>query len=495
MALSTFPETFGGRIQPMYVKGPDNNALLNLNNAGSSRMRAGWQVGQLLKAMVVSVDRQGTPTLEINGHRVQAQAQGQAQANQAMRAGQTLQLEVVRAGDQPLLRVLNPAANRGEVISRGARESLPQQQPLPQVLRALTQLADSANGENAQQLRALSRQILDQLPQLQQLRTGSAVKQAVEDSGSFLESRLRQLSQQGSTSPEAQAQLGRDLKAGLLRLLQAIRNLPQQSNPASTDRAAQGQGQTPQAQSTAQQAANPPAQGKSTAPPPPASGSGQSAQASSQAPQANTQAQRIVTTPQTGVENASRQTADTTAARPQTGTINTQTGTAATQPTSLGRSGVETTQQLESGLARIQFNQLSSIQQSDNQQRPSWLLEVPMRQSDGRVDTLQLEIQRDREGDGKDKRAIWTVSLSFDLKELGAVRAGLTLVGEKQVGINLWADEADTVALFQRNISQLKQSMIEAGLHVSRMGCQQGIPARAEPQKPFSGKGLVDVEA
>jgi len=152
-------------------------------------------------------------------------------------------------------------------------------------------------------------------------------------------------------------------------------------------------------------------------------------------------------------------------------------------------------QQLESGLARIQFNQLHSLQQTDNQARPSWLLEIPIRQAEGRVNTLQLEIQRDREGDGEEKRAIWSIALTLNLQELGEVRAGLTLVGEKQVGVNLWTQRASTAALFQQHMDRLRKGMQEAGLYVSRVGVQQGIPETPPRHKPFADNTLVDVQA
>ena len=474
----------------MYVKGPDN-ALLNLSNAGSSKSRVGWQVGQLLKAMVVSVDRQGTPTLEINGRQISAQAQG----NMPLRPGQMLQLEVVRNGDLPLLKVLNAPANPQETMSRGVRESLPQQQPLTQVLNALNQLAENAKGDTGQQLRALSRQLIEQLPQPQQLQSGAGVKQAVEDSGTFLESKLRQLLS-NSGSPESQAQLGRDLKSGLLRLLQAVRNL-QQGQQATSTTAGRTPAATPgtplPATPQATVAAGIPATATPPLPTPPQD---------EHVPQQQVQP----TPPQKGVEGAQTQgsleAARKLAAEATTLVRNAQTPSAGghqggTQDAAqmVAKPAFDASQHLESGLSRIQFNQLHSIQQSDTQHKPNWLLEIPIRQAEGRVDTLQLEIQRDREGDGKEKPPIWTVSLSFELHELGAIRAGLTLLGEKQVGVNLWAEQAGTADLFNRNMDTLRNSMQEAGLLVSRVGVQQGIPKTAPPHKPFSDNGLVDVQA
>lgn len=473
----------------MYVKGPDN-ALLNLSNAGSSRARGNWQVGQLLKAMVVDVDRQGAPTLEINGRRISAQAQG----GMPLRPGQMLQLEVVETGKTPLLKVLNPPVNPQETMSRGVRESLPQQQPLTQVLNTLQQLAQNAKGDAGQQLRALSRQLMEQLPQPQQLQSGPGVRQAVEDSGSFLEAKLQQLLR-NSGNPESSAQLGRDLKAGLLRLLQAVRGLQQGTTTADARTPAPTAGQS---QPGAQTAPNPPLPGipagtaqtpQGSTQPPPQAAQEQPGQNPGQLRQGPGQAQ---TAAHTAPQGAQRADVGNPARQPQTPVSHTAAHDASQLAT---KPGMDTSQQLESGLARIQFNQLHSIQQSDNQHKPSWLLEIPIRQAEGRVETLQLEIQRDREGDGKEKRAIWTVSLSFELKDLGAVRAGLTLVGEKQVGISLWTDRADTAELFNHQLDKLRSGMQEAGLYVNRVGVQQGIPKTPPSHKPFSDNGLLDVKA
>lgn len=498
----------------MYIQGPDNS-LLNLTNAGSAKARGSWQVGQLLKALVLNVDSKGSPTLEINGRQVTAQSQ----AGLPLRAGQMLQLEVVQDGDTPLLKVLNPPSNPQETMSRGVRESLPQQQPLNEVLNNLQRLAESTKGDVGQQLRALSRQLFEQLPRLQQLQSGPGVKQAVEDSGNFLEAKLQNLLK-NSGNAENQPQLARDLKAGLLRLLQVVRNLQQGTgasgprptgastpNPAASQTptaspnpaaptasgnaaATQGTTPTPQAQTPTPlpQGAAPQttgAQGGTTLPGQnPATGQGQSA------------GQNPAATAQSAQTNAPTQDPNAAGARAALAqTAHTASLAQDSVQMASARAGGDSGQNLESGLARIQFNQLHSLQQTDNQHKPSWLIDIPIRHSEGRVDTLQMEIQRDREADGEEKRAIWTVSLSFELNELGAIRAGLTLVGEKQVGVSLWADRADTTALFQQHTEQLREGMKEAGLYVSRVGVQQGLPKKPPPQQPFSDNNLVDVQA
>lgn len=514
----------------MFVKGPDN-ALLNLTTAASSKLRGGWQTGQLLKAMVVSTDRQGGAMLEINGQRLQAQPQNQAQM--PLKAGQSLQLEVMRNGSNPLLKVLKPAASQQEVVTRGVRQVLPQQQPLPQLLNALNQLTQATKGETAEQLKTLSQQILNQLPQLQQLKTGPGVKQAIQDSGNFLEAKLKQMSQQGEGS-KGSANLNQDLKAGVLRLLQLLRSMPQAQTSAATRTAPAPTGASPQTPgtTTAQQASTQPrpspgeaATAKTTAATvaaariflaPSATGTQPTSQAGTQSttPQAVTQtASPLTRAASPSIQAASLPTQAATIKLsaeglgkavvythnqpplPQAGGQqgNTQGVAAAVMAT---RPGGETQQQLESGLARIQFNQLQSLQQSEGQQRPNWLLELPVRQPDGQINTLQLEIQRDRDEDNEAQRpAIWTISLSFELHTLGAIRAGLTLVGENQIGVSLWADKASTVELFEQHKAGLQQAMEDVGLMVSRVGCQQGRPKTPKSEAVFAGKGLLDEQA
>ncbi|MDH5183374.1 MAG: flagellar hook-length control protein FliK [Gammaproteobacteria bacterium] len=472
----------------MFVKGTDN-ALLNLTTAASSKLRGGWQTGQLLKAMVISTDRQGSAMLEINGQRLQAQPQNQT--NMPLKTGQNLQLEVIRSGDSPLLKVLNPPANQQEVVTRGVRQSLPQQQPLPQLLNALNQLAQASKGETAQQLKTLSQQILNQLPQLQQLKTGPGVKQAIQDSGNFLEAKLKQMTQQGETG-KGSANLNQDLKAGVLRLLQLLRSMPQ-TQPATGAARGNPAGNTTQASTAQQQTLTPSlsnpggttaAKGTAAASTAPPASSLSASQANSQTPTST----RV--SPDISSKALAYSNNQPTPSQTQGATQGAATALMA------ARAGGETQQQLESGLARIQFNQLQSIQQSDGQQRPSWLLELPIRQADGQINTLQLEIQRDREEDEKSQRsAIWTISLSFELQTLGAIRAGLTLVGDNQIGVSLWANKSSTVELFEQHKATLQQGMEDAGLMVSRVGCQHGMPSKSKAETVFADQGLVDEQA
>ena len=104
-------------------------------------------------------------------------------------------------------------------------------------------------------------------------------------------------------------------------------------------------------------------------------------------------------------------------------------------------------------------------------------MELPVRHKNG-VDVFDLRIQRDAEDQHADAdRAshTWTVMLAFDLEGLGAVRAQISLV-QDQISTFWWAEQANTVDLFHQHIDQLSHRITAAGLKVSKLNCQCGIP-------------------
>ncbi|CAK0780750.1 conserved hypothetical protein [Gammaproteobacteria bacterium] len=172
-----------------------------------ARARVAWQAGEILEATVV-VSQVGRLTLELGGTRVQAQSGLQ------FSPGQHLRLQVTEPGEQPVLRLLEDAPDPRAVQGRTLRMALPQQGPLAPVLDSLTQLAQSAlkagDGSLPSVLSSLAVRILARLPQAGDLGNPAGLKQAMQESGLFLEAHLAALPP--GTPPAA------DLKADLLRL-------------------------------------------------------------------------------------------------------------------------------------------------------------------------------------------------------------------------------------------------------------------------------------
>jgi hypothetical protein len=72
----------------------------------------------------------------------------------------------------------------------------------------------------------------------------------------------------------------------------------------------------------------------------------------------------------------------------------------------------------------------------------------------------------------------------------------MTLVGDRQISVNIWAEDEATVAVFDDKMSMLREGLQNAGLITGHVGIQQGAPSENEILAETSPgrQGLVDVE-
>jgi hypothetical protein len=187
-----------------------------------------WQIGQILQATVVAVTAPDRVVLMMAGRRFEAQVQSPA-GGTLPGAGERLTLQVDANGPPVLLRnipVSPPGesavgAGRAADVQRAAvREALPRARPLGTALETLARLsehADAAPDAPLPLVRILSavRDVLQTTPDLSRVTTSAGLRQAVEESGAFLESRLAALAGTGS-------RLTLDLKASLLQLAELL---------------------------------------------------------------------------------------------------------------------------------------------------------------------------------------------------------------------------------------------------------------------------------
>lgn len=174
------------------------NAALNPNESNPRTLN--WQLGQLLQARVMSAS-EGRIVLDIAGQRLTADTQ------LALQPGTQLTLKVSALKPQP---VLTPQ-NQNPLIMQAydaIRVRLVQQQGWGALLPALKSTA-SMPGASAE----LISQLLQDLPTPAQISQPAGLSQAIQNAGLFWEAALLM---QGKAGP-------RDLKAGLLRLWQALR--------------------------------------------------------------------------------------------------------------------------------------------------------------------------------------------------------------------------------------------------------------------------------
>ncbi len=217
----------------------------------------GWAVGELLSATVMKVDSAaGTAMLQIGERRVQAQVSG------PMTPGQRLELRVLETGERTLLeRLPAPQENAVRVEQQALRERLPQAVPMRDLLPALERAAQRADAIAAPAVNTraatATQAILNALPAFKDLAQPEALKRAMQTSGLFLESNLAR-----ATDADLRQLLPGDLKASLLRLVQAVSaGAPPPSAPAAdatTSRHADVQTRAAPVRAEPRQAALPP---------------------------------------------------------------------------------------------------------------------------------------------------------------------------------------------------------------------------------------------
>ncbi len=411
-----------------------------------------------------------------------------ARTNAPLQAGQNLKLEVVQPrSEPPQLRILSEGSAQNHA-EQALRILLPRQSSLTPLLANLALLgratpapantqggsppatatattgnpptlpatgaasgstqAGALNPGAVNAASALPRPITEQLqqwlrllPNVAQASRPEGLKQALLDSGVFLEARLLTAAS-GTTPSQAAAQLlGQDLRAGLLRLAAAL----QQLRPA---------------------------------PPPPGAPPGAPAQAAA-ASAAGDQTSGVQPAPATppplrGVPPLPQ------AAAPAS--------LAGLPPAEAGR---ELLQQVEGALARIQLHQLQSLPGSEAG-RAVWAMELPLRHGQD-IDLFGLRIERDAEHNAGTpaQRDTWSVTLAFDLGELGPVRARVSLY-DGQISAQFWTEQPATRQRFEDHLATLHERLRNAGLQIGRLGCHSGMPPDASPPPP---SGLVNEKA
>lgn len=365
-----------------------------------------WLAGQVVNARAVG-DQQGDLVALQIGNRIY-----NAQISFAVNKGDQLLLEVIRAEPTPLLRPVSAAA-RADPLQTLLLTDLPRQGGLTPLLARLAGIAAPGGQffDVSPPILQATRQFFGALLDGERVRDPGRLRSALGDAGTLLEARLAEGARTGQTPP-----LAHDLKAGLLRLLQALQ--PETTMPAKGAPVAPG----------------------------------------------NSHIQTLPLLPPLDASQPQAQPRLATAA-----------ALGETMANFLGHFRSE----VESALARIQLQQLGSLPGNDPNHLV-WLLELPIRHGAG-ADLWQLRIEREPEGnqtpagDSSNKRNIWNIRLAFDLAGLGPVHGHIRQQAE-QISVRFWAEQPDTVALFQLRLGELRASMQAAGVSIGDIHCHRGSP-------------------
>lgn len=149
--------------------------------------------------------------------------------------------------------------------------------------------------------------------------------------------------------------------------------------------------------------------------------------------------------------------------------------------------------EVETATARVQLNQLGMLRDPDTpSQNPAWLLDVPLRDKQ-QLDWLQLRFEQQGGRQQRDADEQWQIDIRLDTHALGRVQAAVTLTGE-QVAVNVTAESPESAAILQQALPLLDAKLAELDLQVTRLDCQQAEVTFESPaswQRPSSS--MVDI--
>jgi len=462
---------------------PSLNAPQNAKQANATAQT--WQVGQLLKAIVIETV-QNNVKLRIDNTLIQAPTTKQHQQ------GEVLLLSVLRAGEKPVLKVLSPQLSTSPALQTlqesALKVFLPKQAPLTPLLAnlaAITQLKTQLAAPLTAEISDGIKKLLDNITPADKINDPAVLRRAINDAGILLEKKLTNLPstnnqnsalQTAAKSPQS-AGITQDFKGNLLQLLNILR-LPPAVNTAET--------KIPL-----------PLQAHFTSP---VTGS---VNTLSQAQTPTTLTSQIIK------ENLLRLLSTPTGNAPhEQGKSLLQSSRFTEFTASISRLPLpffrhlplqaqkaqlpslvllqhrdqiidELIRQVEGSLARIHLSQLASLPQEGNAP-PSWTFELPLRHGET-VDVIQFRIEKEGEQDGNEKTPRWRVTLTLDLPEIGTIYATISIQGDSASTL-LWAENGTTAELINQNLQLLHDALVQHGVKANEIRCQHGTPP-AQPNQ------------
>jgi len=142
--------------------------------------------------------------------------------------------------------------------------------------------------------------------------------------------------------------------------------------------------------------------------------------------------------------------------------------------------------QVDSSLTHMQQTQLQNLTESQVS-RPTWLLELPIK--DGQdIDLFELRINEEEsmQAEGETKK-IWNVTLKFDLTGLGKVKAHIKMQNDF-ISAQFFSEKPEVLSLFQQNFDFLRSRLNYNGLNVGNIECARAKLSADSP--PVNSKPL-----
>lgn len=146
-------------------------------------------------------------------------------------------------------------------------------------------------------------------------------------------------------------------------------------------------------------------------------------------------------------------------------------------------------QDVESVSAKIQFNQLTMVQDNDlNTNANIWLFDLPVKEKQ-QLELLQMRIEQHFPNKNTDDETVlWQVQLNLETQNLGPMQARISLQ-DKNVSVVLLAERQQSADLLSSHLDNLDGRLMEMGFTVNHLSCRQAL---VTPVTPVSMTPLND---
>ncbi|MBL6987754.1 MAG: flagellar hook-length control protein FliK [Methylobacter sp.] len=374
-------------------------------------------------------------------------------APQNLKVGQTLSLEMIKAGTTPEFKVIPPSNNIPEAkVAEFIKQFLPRHEAPPlllnQLIKDLPELMKNESLPKA--LKDIAAKIIQNLPPKEQLITSQGLKQSIANSGLFLEASLskaeliKELPQliKNETVPQSLQRIA----AGILQNLTLKEPLPNTLSTANI-----------KSLSDAELVA------------------------------LKLNMADIPKADALGAEDFKSNLLKFIHALKQ------EIATQGEKP--INQTDIDLLKNLqnktENTVAKLVLDQLMSLPREDNQKQ-LWVIDLPFidRQQ---AETVKIEIQRDKENKQQSDSSDWSVNITITPPELGTIHC---TVSYKNNVINTFfkSQKTQTTELIKYNLDYLKNQLEESGLTTGLMDAHDGSQ-KIQPPHQLAGKKLFDDKA
>lgn len=145
----------------------------------------------------------------------------------------------------------------------------------------------------------------------------------------------------------------------------------------------------------------------------------------------------------------------------------------------------------ENTVAKLVLDQLMSLPKEDNPKQ-LWLIDIPFidRQQ---AETVNIEIQQDKDNKQPSGSSDWSVNITITPPELGTIHCRVAYQNDV---INTYfnSQKTQTTQLIKHNLDYLKNQLEESGLTTGHMIAHNGSQNK-QPTHPLAGKKLFDDNA